>query len=377
MTIPKHLLEDLGLAVRRRPDDVLLEVGAGGELVVARLRMAIAALLVLLPPLNYYTGGTVHESLTGVAGAVMLLLLSQVWVNLARRAQRPPWLPAASAAFDVSMVTLVLALLALEQPVAALNSFVVWVCYPLAIFATALRQDIRVCLFAGALAIVQSSVLWLVVYGSASEPLVSAAYGTATVGTQLQRMVLLAAITALTAIVVYRSQALTRVSTTDGLTGLPNRTWLNTRMPHQVVRARSEGRTLTLALVDLDHFRRINAELGHLAGDRALAHAVQVLQRGLGHDEAMIRAGGEEFVLLLPLPLGAAWERMEALRRRLEAHPFEPSDGSEPRSLTLSAGLAGIPQDAVDLSGLMKRADQRLRAAKAAGRNRVVARDAG
>jgi diguanylate cyclase (GGDEF)-like protein len=91
----------------------------------------------------------------------------------------------------------------------------------------------------------------------------------------------------------------------------------------------------------------------------------------------MIRVGGEEFVLLLRLPIGAAWERLEVLRRKLEAAPFVPEPGVEPRRLTLSAGLASCPQDANDLSGLMKRADQRLRVAKQAGRNRVVARDEG
>ena len=91
----------------------------------------------------------------------------------------------------------------------------------------------------------------------------------------------------------------------------------------------------------------------------------------------MIRVGGEEFVLLLHLPVGAAWERVEALRRRLESQPFEPDPGVEPRRMTLSAGIASCPQDANDLSGLMKRADQRLRTAKHRGRNRVMARDDG
>lgn len=362
-------------ALRRPPDDVLLEVGAGGELLVARLRMAIALLLVLLPVLNYLSGGTAYESAAGFVGAGLVLMLSQFWLSLARQSSRPRWLPAWSSAFDVTMVTLVLALLALEQPAAALNSFVVWACYPLAIFASALRHDLRVTLLAGGLAMLQSAGLWLAVHLLSHEPLVSAAYGTVTSATQLQRLVLLGAFTVLTAVVVYRAQALTRMSGTDGLTGLPNRTWLNTRVPHQVTRARAEGRTLCLALVDLDHFRQINAELGHLAGDGALVHATRVIRRGLDAGEPMIRAGGEEFVILMSLPVGAAWERMEALRRRLEAHPFLPADGAEPRRLTFSAGLACCPQDANDLSGLMKRADQRLRQAKAGGRNRVVARD--
>jgi diguanylate cyclase (GGDEF)-like protein len=188
-------------------------------------------------------------------------------------------------------------------------------------------------------------------------------------------MVLLLAVTLVTAMVVFRAQRLTQLSGTDGLTGLPNRSYLTTRVPQQVLDARNAGQTLSLALIDLDHFRHINAELGHLAGDRALRHAVKVLRMELGREEPMIRVGGEEFVLMLRLPVGAAWERMEVLRRKLESQPFVPEEGVEPRKLTLSAGIACCPQDANDLSGLMRRADLRLRRAKANGRNRVVARD--
>lgn len=377
MSTLRETISDLAAALRERPDDILLEVGAGGELLVARLRMVIAVLLVLLPLLNFAAGGSAYESATGLVGAGLVLMLSQIWLGLAQRKRRTVSLPRWSAAFDVSMVTLVLAVLALDEPTAALNSAVVWSCYPLAIFATALRHDLRVTMLAGALALAQSALLWLAVGLLAKGPLVSAAYGTASTSTQLQRFVLLIAVTLLTAIIVFRAQRLTQLSGTDGLTGLPNRTYLNTRVPHQVTQARAEGQTLSLALIDLDHFRHINAELGHLAGDRALRHAVKVLRREMGREEPMIRAGGEEFVLLLRLPIGAAWERMETLRRKLEAEPFVPEAGAEPRRITLSAGLASCPQDANDLSGLMKRADLRLRAAKAAGRNRVVARDEG
>ena len=72
---------------------------------------------------------------------------------------------------------------------------------------------------------------------------------------------------------------------------------------------KGEARKPAFGKADLDHFRHINAELGHLAGDRALRHAVAVLRRELGREEPMIRVGGEEFVLMLPLPIGAAWER--------------------------------------------------------------------
>ena len=363
------------MALRERPDEILLEVGAGGELLVARLRVAVACLLILMPPINYLMGGTVMESTAGLVGAGLIVLFSQLWLSLALRKRRHRWLPMVSAAFDISMVSLVLVLLAVETPAAALNSAVVWACYPLAVFATALRHDVRVTVVAGLLAVAQSVLLWLLITGLSDGPLVSATYGTVTTSTQLQRIVLLLAVTLVTAMVVFRAQRLTQLSGTDGLTGLPNRSYLTTRVPQQVLDARNEGQTLSLALIDLDHFRHINAELGHLAGDRALRHAVKVLRLELGREEPLIRVGGEEFVLILRLPIGAAWERMEVLRRKLEGQPFVPEEGVEPRKLTLSAGLASCPQDANDLSGLMRRADLRLRHAKGNGRNRVVARD--
>lgn len=375
MSTLRDSFDDLLASLREPPDEILLEVGAGGELLVAHLRVGVATLLLLLPALNLWTGGTVHETLAGLAGAGLVLGLSLLWLRLARRPRRVNGLAMVTAASDVTMVTLVLALLTFESPAAALNSAVVWCCYPLAIFATALRHDVRVTLFAGLLALAQSAALWGLVAGLASEPLVSATYGTVTPSTQVQRLVLLVAVTLVTAMVVFRAQRLTQFSATDGLTGLPNRSYLNTRVPHLVRDARAQGHTVSLALVDLDNFRHINAELGHLCGDRALRHAVKLLRQELGREEPMIRAGGEEFVLVLRLPIGAAWERMEVLRRKLEASPFVPEAGVEPRRLTLSAGLASCPQDANDLSGLMKRADQRLQRAKQAGRNRVVARD--
>jgi two-component system cell cycle response regulator len=371
----RETFEDVVASLRDRPDDILLEVGAGGELLVARLRLLLSGLLLLLPALNYLSGGSLQETMAGLIGVSLAMLLSRLWLSLALRKRRHAWLPTVSAGFDVTMVTLVLALLSLETPVATLNSVVVWCCYPLAIFATALRHDLRVTLFAGLMALVQSALLWLLVTQMVSDPLVSSAYGTVSTSNQSQRLVLLVAVTLLTAVVVFRAQRLTQLSGTDGLTGLPNRSFLNTRVPQQVAEARAEGRTLSLALIDLDHFRHINAELGHLAGDRALRHAVKVLRMELSHEEPLIRVGGEEFVLVLRLPIGAAWERLEALRRRLESQPFVPEPGVEPRKLTLSAGLAGCPQDANDLSGLMKCADQRLGLAKANGRNRVVARE--
>jgi diguanylate cyclase (GGDEF)-like protein len=368
--------------VRDRPDEIVLDIGAGGELLVARIRLVATMLLMLMPLINLLTGGGVFESLAGFAGTGIGLLMALLWLMLAKQRRRFSWLPFVTSASDVSMETLVLVLLATQSPAASLNTLIVWSCYPLSIFATALRNDGRVTLFAGMLAIVQYSalVLWVFAHADPHAVLATAGYGVVSVSNQVQRLVLLLVATLLTAVVVYRIQRLVLLSGTDTLTGLPNRTFLVHRVPQIVEQARKQDTSITLAIIDLDHFKRINDDYGHPVGDRALRHVVQLLRNELGRDEPLMRVGGEEFVLLLERPMGSAWERMDALRRRVASVPFMPDeDGPDVASnsctLTFSAGLASCPQDAVDVSGLMRRADQRLRKAKQTGRNRVVARE--
>lgn len=369
---------DIASSLLGRPDEVMLEVGASGELLVARLRVILAALLLLLPLLNAATGGTVKETLIGLAGAVFVNVFAQVWLALARHKRRFPWLPYASSAYDVTATTLVLVLLAFNHLPSALNSMIVWCGYVLAILVTALRNDGRVALFAGALALLQYGSLVAVLFAMASSPelLISIDYGTVTVSSQAQRLVLLLMFTLITTAIVYRMQKLVEMSGIDGLTGLPNRTWLLHRFPALLEAARADGVSLCLALIDLDGFKRINDEIGHHAGDRALLHVVGLLQDAPEDGEWLIRLGGEEFVMILRKPLGTSWERLDGLRRALLARRFIPEQGADPLLVTFSAGLACYPHDAEDLSNLLRRADLRLNAAKRNGRNRILARDA-
>jgi diguanylate cyclase (GGDEF)-like protein len=361
-----------------RPDEIMLAAGASGELLVARLRVVVAALLLLLPLINVLGGGSIRESLAGLVGAVIVNVFALLWLQLARRPRHYRWLPFATAAFDITAITLVLAVLGANHLPSALNSMVVWCCYLLAILVTALRSDGRTTLFAGLLALLQYGLLNAVVFSMASSPeqLISTEYGAVTAGTQIQRMLLLAIVTLVTATVVYRMQRLVELSGTDGLTQLPNRSWLLHRMPRLLESADEDGLSLSLALIDLDHFKRVNAEAGHHAGDRALRHVVAVLKGMIEPDEWLVRLGGEELVLVMPLPTGTAWERVDALRRRLSERPFDPERAHlEPIRMTFSAGIASSPHDGHDASSLLGRADQRLKIAKREGRNRVVARD--
>ena len=222
-------LRDFGRRLLARPDALMLELGAGGELLVSQMRAALAMLLPLLPLINVIGGGKLRESMIGLLGAVLAIVMSQVW--------------------------------------------------------------------------------------------------------------------------------------------------LAHRLPTMLEVARGQGCSLSLCLIDLDYFKRINDELGHLAGDRALRHVVETLDQQMEDGDWLARLGGEEFALLLPLPVGRAWERLEAMRRTVASQPFVPEHGAEPMRLTFSAGIACWPQDGADLSQLLRKADLRLRHAKLEGRNRVLARD--
>ena len=371
-------IRDITTALLSRPDEIMLEVGAGGELLVARLRVVVAALLLLLPLANALTGGTVAETMIGLAGAVFVNIFAQVWLALARRKRQFQWLPFASGAYDATAATLVLILLAFNDLPSALNSMIVWCGYVLAIVLTALRSDGRVTLFVGALTIAQYALLIWVVFAIAASPenLISSEYGTVTLSNQVQRLVLLVIFTLITTIVVYRMQRLVEMSGTDGLTGLPNRTWLLHRFPRLLDAVRGDGVSLCVALIDLDHFKRINDEIGHQAGDRALLHVVTTLQEQMEDGEWLVRLGGEEFVLLLRKPLGTSWERVDGMRRMVAARRFIPDQGADALPLTFSAGVCSYPNEATDLSSLLRRADMRLNLAKRSGRNRVLARDA-
>ncbi len=370
-------LREFWQQLRAPPDALMLELGAGGELLVAKLRAALSLALLLLPLVNIVTGEYMPtEGIAGMFGVILAVIASQVLLLLARQQRRFRWLPWLTTSYDVTLTTLVLALLALSSLAASLNSMVVWAFYLIAVCMTALRNDGRLTLYTGALAMLQYAALATAVFALAQTPeqLASVDYGTARLSNVLQRVLLIAIVTAITAAVVYRMQRLVELSGTDGLTGLPNRTLLVHHFPALLDGAREHGGSLALGLINLDYFRRINDEAGHATGDRALRHAVGVLREGLEDGDLLVRLGGEEFVLLMPLPTGRAWERLEALRRDLATRPFVADAEADPVRITFSAGLACWPQDGADLSQMMRRADLRLSRAKLEGRNRVVVR---
>jgi diguanylate cyclase (GGDEF)-like protein len=168
---------------------------------------------------------------------------------------------------------------------------------------------------------------------------------------------------------------LERQSREDPLTGIANRRHFDERLAFEIDRATRYAHPLSLALVDIDHFKRINDRGGHLLGDRVLVHITRVVTAHLRASDFVARIGGEEFAVLLPeTGLAGATTSVRQLRERIGAAGFaELADWLE---VTLSAGVAeyrpGEHRDA-----LLRRADDCLYEAKAAGRDRVCAAEPG
>jgi len=164
---------------------------------------------------------------------------------------------------------------------------------------------------------------------------------------------------------------LERQTREDALTGLSNRRDLDDRLEAEWERARRFGRALSVAMVDVDHFKRVNDRFSHAAGDEVLRTVARVLREHTRGVDVVARYGGEEFCLVMvETDPTAALSLCERLRAMVEAHSWS---GIRPGlSVTISIGIAGhLEADAPD--ALLAIADARLYAAKHAGRNRVCA----
>lgn len=155
----------------------------------------------------------------------------------------------------------------------------------------------------------------------------------------------------------------------DPLTGLPNRAAWSERVEREMLEWQAHGGHLAMAILDLDHFKRINDSYGHLAGDKVLKIVADQLRKRLRSGDFIARFGGEEFVLLLPQTSPAAAAQIaEALRATVEACPFHFK--GERVVITTSIGL-GAFRSGERGDQVLKRADAALYRAKESGRNRV------
>ncbi|HEX7914504.1 GGDEF domain-containing protein [Rudaea sp.] len=173
-------------------------------------------------------------------------------------------------------------------------------------------------------------------------------------------------------ILTYRQkyELIKAASVRDDLTGVYNRAYFNAHFADLLQAAREARRPLTIWFVDIDHFKSINDNHGHAAGDRVISAIAGAIVRSRPQAECVSRYGGEEFVAVLQgVDVEAATNAAERLRREVEQ--LQVADDLD-IPLSITVGVAGFPDDAATAAELVEIADRRLYAGKNAGRNRVI-----
>jgi diguanylate cyclase (GGDEF)-like protein len=376
-TMNQAIVKFLG-SLWSRPDPVLANAGVAGELLVAKVRLFLATVLLLIPLINaLFFPVDPKEGIVGLSLASGTFLLSAIVYVMISREYNPSWLSFATSGFDVSLISAALALfLLLNEPHTAVNSKVVFEGYFLAIASTSLRYDKRVCITAGALAF--SEYLAIVYVAATHWDLNSPAYAPYPYGlfgwqAQISRLIMMLTASVLSLALVARSQKLLRLATSDPLTRLFNRGYVDDRFSIELSRAQRHNQQLTLAVIDVDRFKSLNDKYGHSGGDLVLRKIGEILRDSFRQSDTTARYGGEEFVVILPeTDLEAARQKLEFLRKLVSSTPLELHSRGEVVHVTISAGLAAFPEDACDTAALFAIADERLFQAKREGRDRVV-----
>lgn len=346
-----------------------------GEHRVARVRFLVIGTLsmigiLVLPfdPDNPDFTGSLPINLSALAAAFLMLLAT-------RRGNRPPLLGVATVVGDVSAVTVVLAAdLVRGLPSVVLNSRVTFSAYLLAMLGTCLRFSPWLAVLSGCLAAAQYGAL--VYWGIRIWPAVPTddviQHGTYALGVQIVRMGLLVVFGSMCASIASWAANLRSSATHDLVTGLLNRRTFEEQLHGQLLRAQRSGSPLAVAMIDVDHFKRVNDVYGHHVGDLALQTVGDIIRATLRQTDLAGRWGGEEFALAFPGEDAVSATRLlERLRLAVESRAIVVPGGAT-LTLTISGGVAAAPRDGPDGAILNAIADRRLFEAKQGGRNRVV-----
>ncbi len=370
------LVSGYGRRLLSARDPELTDAGVEGELVVARARVALTVLILAVPLTVMVEESGQIENWVGLFAATFTLLLSIAVLKAVSNGWRPPWLGFATSLFDVTIVSSVLAsFLLIGPPHMAVNSRTTFEIYFLALGATCLRYDQRICLIAGLAATVEYGAIVLFTahrWDLNATAFAPYPYGTFSWSGTIGRMILLLGMMVLSMTIVNRSERLRVLSTHDVLTSLYNRAYFIERLREELLRANRYDRPLAVAIVDLDHFKAVNDEGGHHAGDAVLRVVAHLLRGDMRRTDIVARYGGEEFALIFPETTGTeARLKLDRVRQHLSATRFDIPRVSRDMSITFSGGVSASPEDGMGVEELIALADQRLMSAKKGGRDRV------
>jgi len=164
-----------------------------------------------------------------------------------------------------------------------------------------------------------------------------------------------------------------QMSVTDGLTGIANRRYFDTRLREEMLKAKRYNLPLSVIMLDIDHFKNFNDTYGHLIGDEILKHLATLLKGNVRETDIVARYGGEEFAVICPdCDTDRAAALAERLRDIVEKEEIHGSREYPSLHITISLGIGNLPEDASTEEALVKAADEALYHAKQHGRNRVT-----
>ncbi len=352
------------------PEPDLIDAGFRGEWMVAGIRLLVILAMVCVPLDQFLESPMEHGRKVVLWVAVAALAEALVIYSAVMRSWGRTWIGFMSGFVDVSLVTLCLWIfLRLGRPLDATNDLVIFPVYFLAIGATALRYDWRICILTGSGAFLE--YLGLVSYAAWQWDLAHAAEFSWP--PQVGRLALLAVATVLATALVVRAREQRRLSTRDRLTDLANRGFFDDNLSRLGAMASRSGEPVGVVMIDIDHFKRFNDSHGHLAGDAALKVVARVLAESFRTTDMIARYGGEEFAGLFPgMNMSYAKRRIEELRSTIERLPVPIDGAGNTSNVTVSMGVAVWPEDGASLVEALSIADLRLFQAKRTGRNRVV-----
>lgn len=350
-----------------------------GEHRVARTRFLLVATLTIIGLAVVIVDPANHGYRRSIPLNLICLVLAFGVLLTTRRGTCPRWLGFASSAADVTVVSLLhVAELLANQPSMAVNGRVTFAGYFLSLVGTTVRWDRRVPVAAGVVAAAQYLVIaaWGAQIWPASGTPDVVGYGQFDWGVQIERVVLLLLFAGICWSITDWSIRLRESATHDALTGLLNRRSFEGRLRDELLLAARQREPVSVAVIDVDHFKQVNDAFGHDAGDHALRALAVTIQAELRRTDSVARWGGEEITVILPgANAPAATTMLERIRARVADQPLHVSAGLQIR-LTISVGIATAPADGSTQAVLVQAADERLFEAKRAGRNRVVAVDA-
>jgi diguanylate cyclase (GGDEF)-like protein len=359
----------------KRPEELLLYLPAPRDRSPLRLALPLVGpiIILLIVVLTREPDNTAAMISAGVGVAALLYGLFGMWLD--GRVAHSLGLHLAHAAVYTALITGLLIFFLVEEHPRMHAHWIVFLLYFVLIGAMGFVRDPRAGVGAGLFTVFGYLMAESAMYEAAADGVLVAQqllpeFGWLSTAAKISVLISMALVSSASAA---RGLALRRMSIRDPLTALLNRGAFDACLGIQARRAEARAQPLSVAMIDVDHFKQLNDTHGHGTGDAVLTWIASRLRQSVRDTDLVARYGGEEFVVaFIDSDHERLDERMEGWRREVAASVLHPTDSKAAVRVTVSIGVARFPGDAESPRAALACADTRLYEAKHAGRNRIA-----